>query len=76
MPKTTTSHAAKLYRSLAKAYDALADIFQEGIVNETDASTLIAEANAGAQVWQDVSVPSPPVVTLVLMYFRTRIMDS
>lgn len=67
MPKTTTSHAAKLYRSLAKAYDALADIFQEGIVNETDASTLIAEANAGVQVWQDVSVPLPHLAIFVLM---------
>jgi len=67
MPRTTTSHAAKLYRSLAKAYDALADIFHEGIVNETDASKLIAEANAGAQVWQDVSLPHPYIVTLILM---------
>lgn len=54
MPKTTSPVAAKAYRALAKAYDTIAEIFQEGIVNEIDAGRLVAEADAGQAVWRDV----------------------
>ncbi|OJD17945.1 hypothetical protein AJ78_01976 [Emergomyces pasteurianus Ep9510] len=46
MPKTVTPFTAKSYRSLAKPYDALADIFKSG-----DLSRLQAEITAGEPVW-------------------------
>ncbi|OAX83819.1 hypothetical protein ACJ72_01820 [Emergomyces africanus] len=46
MPKTVTPLAAKAYGSLAKPYDALADIFKSG-----DLSRLQAEITAGEAVW-------------------------
>ena len=54
MPKTTNGQAAKIYRSLAKAYDSLADVFKDGISNETAANKLRAEVDAGQAIWQDV----------------------
>ncbi|EQL31954.1 COP9 subunit 3, variant [Blastomyces dermatitidis ER-3] len=46
MPKTVTPFTAKAYRSLAKPYEALADIFKSGNV-----SRLLAEIAAGEAVW-------------------------
>lgn len=49
MPTTTNNHVAKAYRSLARAYDALAEIFQSG-----DAVKLRAEVEVGQQIWHNV----------------------
>ncbi|OJD21574.1 hypothetical protein ACJ73_07085 [Blastomyces percursus] len=46
MPKTVTPFTAKAYRSLAKPYEALADIFISG-----NMSRLLAEIAAGEAVW-------------------------
>ncbi|QSS63853.1 hypothetical protein I7I51_00913, partial [Histoplasma capsulatum] len=46
MPKTVTPFTAKAYRSLAKPYDALADIFKSG-----NLSRLQAEITAGERIW-------------------------
>ncbi|KKZ67104.1 hypothetical protein EMCG_07214 [[Emmonsia] crescens] len=46
MPKTVTPFTANAYRSLAKPYDALADIFKSG-----DLARLQAEITAGEPVW-------------------------
>ena len=56
MPKTTSTHAAKIYRSLARAYELIAEVFQESLINETNQSRLVAEANEGQQIWLDVSL--------------------
>lgn len=50
MPKTVTPFTAKAYRSLAKPYDALADIFKSG-----NLSRLQAEITAGERIWLNVS---------------------
>ena len=56
MPKTTSINAAKIFRALAKAYEFVAEIFQESLINETDQSRLVAEANEGQQIWLEVSL--------------------
>ena len=56
MPKTTNTHAAKIFRSLTKAYELIAEVFQESLINETNQSRLVAEANEGQQIWLDVSL--------------------
>lgn len=71
MPKTTHSQAAKIYHALAKPYDALAEIFQEGIINETYATKLIAEANAGDQIWVEVRLAIAYIVRAALTWSRT-----
>ncbi|KAA6413378.1 MAG: hypothetical protein FRX48_03124 [Lasallia pustulata] len=48
MPRTTNAQAARLYRSIAKPYDAIAEVFKEG-----DASRLRQEFEVGRKVWQD-----------------------
>ena len=48
LPKTTTSAAAKAYHTIAKPYEAVAQIFETGT-----ASRLKAEVEAGIQVWRD-----------------------
>ena len=60
MPKTMNGQAAKHYRSLAKAYDNLAEVFKDGIAKETTASRLKAEIDAGQAIWQDVRSLSNP----------------
>lgn len=54
LPRTTNSHATKLYRSLTKAYAALAEAFKEGISKETTARRLLLEIDAGHNVWLEV----------------------
>lgn len=54
LPKTTSPHAAKTYGSLARAYDAVAKIFKEGIVGENTARRLVAETEAGRAIWREV----------------------
>lgn len=54
MPRTTNSQAARLYRIIAKPYDAIADIFKDG-----DVTRLRQEFEVGRKVWQDVRVPAP-----------------
>ena len=50
MPRTTNTQAAKHFRALARAYDNLAQVFQEG-----NGEKLYAEFHAAQQVWQSVS---------------------
>jgi COP9 signalosome complex subunit 3 len=50
MPKSVAPHAAKAFRSLAKPYDVLAEIFRAG-----DLQRLRAEINVGQSVWHIVS---------------------
>ncbi|KAL1976431.1 hypothetical protein VTN31DRAFT_2713 [Thermomyces dupontii] len=47
LPKAVSPHAAKLYKSLARPYDALADAFKAG-----DYNALKVEAEVGQSVWQ------------------------
>lgn len=56
MPKTVTATAAKVYRATTRAYDALAEIFEESIRAETSPDRLYREAEAGHQIWQDVRI--------------------
>lgn len=49
LPKAVSPHAAKLYKSLARPYDALADAFKAG-----DYNALKVEAEVGQSVWQMV----------------------
>ena len=49
MPPHTNHQAAKTYRSTAKAYEALAEVFQTG-----NAHRLHDEARAGHELWQHV----------------------
>ncbi|KAL2049655.1 hypothetical protein ABVK25_010115 [Lepraria finkii] len=51
VPKTTNSQALKQYRALAKAYDALAEIFDVGIKEGHDKQRLIEEAQMSMQFW-------------------------
>lgn len=50
LPKAVSPHAAKLYKSLARPYNALAEAFKAG-----DYNALKAEAEVGQSVWQMVS---------------------
>ena len=54
MPKTTNSQALKQYRALAKAYDALAEIFNVGITEGHDQQRLVQEAQMGMGFWDSV----------------------
>ena len=54
MPKSTGSTAARVYRATTKAYDALAEIFQDSIRNETGPERLYEEAQAGHPIWDEV----------------------
>ncbi|MCJ1389811.1 hypothetical protein MMC18_002668 [Xylographa bjoerkii] len=47
MPKTTSSHAARTYRAIAKPYDTLAEAFKDG-----NGEKLYAELQAAQQIWQ------------------------
>ena len=58
IPKTINGQAVKHYRSLAKAYDNLAEVFKDGISKETTADRLKAEIDAGQAIWQDVHLLS------------------
>jgi COP9 signalosome complex subunit 3 len=48
LPKSTSSHAAKQYHTLAKPYETLAQIFESGT-----AARLKAEADQGVSVWRN-----------------------
>lgn len=54
MPRTTNPQATKLYRSLTKAYTALAEIFKDGVSKEISAQRLLLEIEAGQNLWQEV----------------------
>ena len=56
LPKTVNTQAAKQYRALGKAYDALGEIFQDGISKEVGPRRLNAEVHAGTQKWAAVSI--------------------
>lgn len=49
-----SSHAGKIYSALARAYEAIARIFREGIVGEHSARRLVAETEAGRALWREV----------------------
>ncbi|KAL8826865.1 MAG: hypothetical protein Q9191_003537 [Dirinaria sp. TL-2023a] len=53
MPKNTINNASKCYRALARAYEALAEVFQQSIANESDVSEVLKEAQAAHQIWID-----------------------
>lgn len=53
MPRTTNAQAARLYRAIAKPYDAVAEVFKDG-----DVSRLRQGFEVGRKVWQDVRVPA------------------
>lgn len=53
MPRTTNPQAARLYRSIAKPYDVIAEVFKDGDINR-----LRQEFEAGKKVWQDVRTPA------------------
>ena len=55
MPRTTNVHGAKIISALSKAYEALGQIFHEGIFTECSADRLTAEVEAGRDIWRDVS---------------------
>ena len=57
MPKTTATQAAKQYRALGRAYEALVEVFENSMKEEETNQNLIAEANSGTQVWAAVSSP-------------------
>ncbi|KAL9129144.1 MAG: hypothetical protein Q9217_002319 [Psora testacea] len=55
LPRNVTSQAIKMYQSLSRPYTALAELFRNGIENEESAARLVAEAQAGQQVFVDES---------------------
>ena len=61
MPKTTTAPAQRVYRAISKAYEAVAEIFQESIAEERGPRQLILELEAGQDIWQEVRLPLPAV---------------
>ncbi|PGH04752.1 hypothetical protein AJ79_06973 [Helicocarpus griseus UAMH5409] len=63
MPKTVTPFTAKTYRSLAKPYEALADVFRTG-----DLPRLKAEITAGEPVWANDN--NVGLVSQVLVAFQ------
>lgn len=56
MPRTTTATAAKVYRATSRAYDAVAEVFQESIREETTPRRLLLELEAGQTIWQEVRI--------------------
>lgn len=69
MPRTTSTQASKAYKSLARPYVELANLFVEGIERGASARKLISEANIGHQMWQD-DFNSGLVGQVVLAYRR------
>ena len=57
LPKTVSPAATKQYKALCRAYDGLADVFKDGIINEESNQRLIAEARAGEAWWAQVGHP-------------------
>ena len=55
MPKTIGTQAAKQYRALGRAYEALAEVFENSLKEEESNQRLVAEANAGQEIWRGVS---------------------
>ncbi|KAL9073850.1 MAG: hypothetical protein Q9161_002682 [Pseudevernia consocians] len=51
LPKTISQQASKQYHAICKAYDGLAEVFKDGILNEESDQRLIAEATAGEAWW-------------------------
>ena len=76
MPKTTSIAASRILYATAKAYEALADMFQDSITAETDGQRLFQEAEAGLPVWQEVRhmvfPPSMPSFEVSLVTWRQR----
>lgn len=61
MPKTTTAVAQRAYRATSKAYEAVAEIFEDSIKKEKGPLQLILEIDAGQDIWQEVRLPGPAV---------------
>ena len=59
LPKTLSQQATKQYHATCKAYDGLADVFKDGILNEESDQRLIEEATAGEAWWDPVSYLRP-----------------
>ncbi|KAL8795031.1 MAG: hypothetical protein Q9195_002479 [Heterodermia aff. obscurata] len=55
MPRTTTTPAQRAYRATSKAYEAVAEIFQDSITKEKGPRQLILEIDAGQDIWQESS---------------------
>ena len=53
MPTTTSSQAIRLYHSLARAYDGLAEVFEKNLLRHENASKLVKECQVGQRVWSD-----------------------
>jgi len=51
--------AVKQFRALGKPYDAFAEVFEKSMKEEETNSRLIAEADAGDQLWSEVRGPYP-----------------
>jgi hypothetical protein len=58
MPRTINFMAAKIIWALAREYETLWHIFQDGIAKDSSADRLTAEVDAGKNRWRDVSDPS------------------
>lgn len=54
LPKTTSSQVAKVVRVIGKPYEALGDVFKDGLDKELDVGRLNAEIQAGNSVWSRV----------------------
>ena len=59
MPRTTTVLAQRAYRATSKAYEAVAELFQESITEEKGPQQLMLEIEAGQDIWQEVRLPLP-----------------
>ncbi|KAL8965695.1 MAG: hypothetical protein Q9197_006380 [Variospora fuerteventurae] len=79
LPKTTSPQVAKNVRALGRPYEALGEIFKEGLAKEQDVRRLNAEIHTGHQRWMEdhnltlvLQVPDAyrqfSIVTLELTY--------
>ena len=51
--------AQRAYRATSKAYEAVAELFQESITEEKGPRQLMLEIEAGQDIWQEVRLPLP-----------------
>ena len=54
MPKTTNPQTARMLNVLAKAYETLAERFQECVNEEGNVNRLLSEIGAGQEIWLKV----------------------
>lgn len=73
MPSTTNSQAIRLYHSLSRAYDGLAQVFEDGLWRHENASKLVSECQVGHQFWSEDS-NAGLVLRVVEAYRRFSVM--